>query len=475
MSHDSEIPGAVSAPGLPDAGCAGAPAGAPAGSYGPAAAAGHAVAGAGSLAAAWPTGELPTEQVGSLPRTSRLQRAVLDTEAGMLSRAELAAASEAAVRDTLARLEATGSPIVTDGEQRRLSFSSYPLGTFDREHESSEPRDEPVFAVFADGHHRVIPTLARAPFAFRSWAADDVAAARAHTDLPLKQAVISPSMLSLMYPSRAAGPIGDYSREEFLADVVAGCAEDIRRAFAAGAARVSIDFTEGRLALRRDLRAPWAGPDALGGFIDLINRVLAQLTDAERSAVGVHTCPGNDHDSAHSADVDYADLLPELFQIEAGYFLVQAASEPEPDHVARLVGRQIRHLDRVGRAPRVLLGVTNPTSPKLETEQEIAEQLVRAARFIPAELLGSTDDCGFSPYLIDEKPRHGTPDFAREVAFAKIAARVRGTRRATRELAGRPSAAPSYAGYGARGEASPDPAPAVDSRGEAHATAGAVA
>ncbi|WP_232225474.1 uroporphyrinogen decarboxylase/cobalamine-independent methonine synthase family protein [Leucobacter salsicius] len=392
------------------------------------------------LAAPWPAGELPTEPVGSLPRPARLQRAVLDAELGLASAAELANEQQRAVRETLAGLEATGSPIVTDGEQRRQSFSSYPLGA---NPDRGAPGTDPVFAVFADGHHRVIPRLAQAPFAFRGWAADDVAAARRLTSLPIKQAVVSPSMLSLMWPegegTLTGGGLAEYSRTDFLDDVVAGCAEDIRRSFAAGAARVTIDFTEGRLALRRDLRAPWAGPAALTGFIDLMNRVLALLPEGLRSAVGVHTCPGNDQDSAHSADIDYAELIPELFQIEAGYFLVQAAGEPEPDRVARLVGRQLRQISAAGgRAPRVLFGVTNPTSPKLETEREIAEQLVRAARFVPPELIGSTDDCGFSPYLVDEKPRHGSPDFARDVAFAKVAARVRGTLRASAELAGRP-------------------------------------
>ncbi len=382
--------------------------------------------------ASWPVGGvLPTEPVGSLPRPAGLQRAVLDAEIGQLPAAELRAEQDRAVRDTLARFEATGSPIISDGEQRRQSFASYPLGADGAE---GDVREGPVFAVFADGHHRVIPSLARGPFRYRAWAADDVTAARELTALPLKQAVISPSMLSLMVPE--AG-LGDYSRADFLDDVVAGCAEDIRRCFAAGAARVSIDFTEGRLALRRDLRAPWAGPDALGGFIELFNRVLAELAPEERAAVGVHTCPGNDNDSVHSADVDYAELIPELLQIEAGYFLVQAASEPEPDRVARLVGAQLRRRAASETpAPRVLVGVTNPTSPKLETADQVRDQLVRAARFIPPELLGSTDDCGFSPYLIDEKPRHGSPDFARDVAFAKIAARVRGTALAAAELSG---------------------------------------
>lgn len=375
----------------------------------------------------WVEGVLPTEQVGSLPRPARLQRTVLDAEIGVVSAEELRAEQELAVQDTVERLVQTGSPIVNDGEQRRQSFASYPLA-------DDNVEEGPVFAVFADGHHRVVPSLARAPFRFHSWAADDLTAARKHTDLPLKQAVVSPSMLSLMLPAEG---LGEYSRDEFLTDVVDGCAEDIRRCFEAGAARVTIDFTEGRLALRRDLRAPWAGPQALGGFIELLNRVLDRLNDDERAAVGVHTCPGNDNDSAHSADVDYAELIPELFQIEAGYFLVQAASEREPDRVARLIGRELTRLREAGRQlPRILLGVTNPTTPKLETAEGVRDQLVRAARFIPAESLGSTDDCGFSPYLIDEKPRHGSPDFARDVAFAKIAARVRGTGLASLELSG---------------------------------------
>lgn len=395
-----------------------------------AASGGGAGGGAPAAAAAWPVGALPTEQVGSLPRPARLQRAVLDTEIGAASAEELAQEQETAVRDTLARLAETGSPIVSDGEQRRQSFASYPLA-------GGEVTEGPVFAVFADGHHRVVPRLVTAPFRFRAWAADDVARARAHTTLPLKQAVISPSMLSLTVPEDG---LGGYTREEFIGDVVAGCAEDIRRCFAAGASRVSIDFTEGRLALRRDLRAPWAGPLALGGFIELLNRVLGELTPEQREAVGVHTCPGNDNDSEHSADVDYAELIPELFQIEAGYFLVQAAGEKDQDRVARLVGREITSLSAAGRrTPRVLLGVTNPTNPKLETAEQIRDQLVRAARFVPAELLGSTDDCGFSPYLVDEKPRHGSPDFARDVAFAKIAARVRGTQLASAELSGSPA------------------------------------
>jgi methionine synthase II (cobalamin-independent) len=80
------------------------------------------------------------------------------------------------------------------------------------------------------------------------------------------------------------------------------------------------------------------------------------------------------------------------------------------------------------------LGVTNPLSPRPESAQEVCDTLVRAADFIPKERLGSTDDCGFSPFSIDEKPNHGSPDYAREIAFQKIKARVEGTRMAAEKL-----------------------------------------
>ena len=55
----------------------------------------------------------------------------------------------------------------------------------------------------------------------------------------------------------------------------------------------------------------------------------------------------------------------------------------------------------------------------------------------PATLIarmGSTDDCGFSPFSIDIKPKHGSPDVARDIAFQKITSRVKGTAMASEKL-----------------------------------------
>ena len=239
----------------------------------------------------------------------------------------------------------------------------------------------------------------------------------------MKQAVIAPSMLALLYPLK--DPVEGYSREEFEEDIVQECTTDIRKAFEAGAARVSIDFTEGRLATREDPRNPWTGAGLLPHFIELNNRVLANFTDEERRKIGIHTCPGGDRDAVHSPDVPYNNLLPEMFKINAGYFLIQLASERDKDPVYESIGQHSRD----DRPPDVLHRRDRRRSTRASrAPQEICDALVRAADFIPKERLGTTDDCGFSPFSIDEKPNHGSPDYARDVAFQKIANRVEGTR-----------------------------------------------
>jgi methionine synthase II (cobalamin-independent) len=235
----------------------------------------------------------------------------------------------------------------------------------------------------------------------------------------------------LLYPLKEDLP--GYSREEFENDIVDECEKDIRQAFAAGAARVSIDFTEGRLATRDDARNPWTGAGLLPRFIALNNRVLDRFTPEERVNIGIHTCPGGDRDSVHAADVPYNNLLGTMFDINAGYFLIQLASERDKDPVYESIGKHLR-TDANGVTQMAYIGVINGLNPRIESPQEVADALVRAANFIPKEQLGATDDCGFSPFSIDEKPNHGSPDFARETAWQKITNRVEGTKLAAEKL-----------------------------------------
>jgi 5-methyltetrahydropteroyltriglutamate--homocysteine methyltransferase len=349
---------------------------------------------------------IPTEPIGSIPRPAALLEAMVAAQAGKVDAAALDAAYDAALRDTIARFEETGSPVISDGEQTKPSFATYPMAGL-----SLAP--DGVVIPFADGHTRQLPRLTAGPFRYGVHAGRYTKAARALTKLPIKQAVISASALSLLYP---ASGIDGYSREAFLADLINEAEADIRSALDAGADPVQIDFTEGRLSLKLD---PSGG--LLRSFVALNNQVLERFTAEERRRIGAHACPGGDHDSTHSADVDYAELLPELLQMKVGRFYLQMASEPHPKRALNLVE------DLLGPDRIVFVGVTDPIAPAIETPEQVRDRVLEAASILPVAQLGTTDDCGFSPFADDVST-------ARDVAFGKIRARVEGTALASREL-----------------------------------------
>jgi len=376
---------------------------------------------------------IPTELVGSLPRPLKLQEAFEDLDQGKITFEQLQALQDEAAEDSIKRLEQTGETYVSDGEQRESSFATYPItdtlaGTGLADNLAG---DGQFFAIFDDGHHRQLPRLTGGPFRYKTFAREFVEKNTAIATKPVKQAVISASMMMLLYPLEEE--LEGYSREQFLDDVCDEVEKDIRGCFAAGAQRVSIDFTEGRLANKNDARNPWTGKDMLQEFIDLNNRVLDRFSPEERKNIGIHTCPGGDNDSVHSKEVPYELLLSKMFQLNAGYFLIQCASQDDEEEVYKLVGQYSR--DDADGVPQVcFMGVVNPLSPEVETAEEVRDRLVLAAKHIPKERLGATDDCGFSPFSRDLKPAHGSPDFARDIAMQKITARVEGARMASEEL-----------------------------------------
>jgi methionine synthase II (cobalamin-independent) len=378
---------------------------------------------------------IPTELVGSLPRPMKLQEAYEAYDQGQIEWSDLQAEQDAAAADSIRRLQEVGEPVVTDGEQRESSFATYPItdtlaGTGLADNLAG---DGQFFAIFDDGHHRQLPRLTGGPFRYKTFAREFVEKNRAIASSPVKQAVIAPSMLMLLYPLE--GELEGYSRDQFLDDLCDEVEKDIRGCFDAGAVRVSIDFTEGRLANKNDSRNPWTNKDMLQEFIDLNNRVIDRFSAEERVNIGIHTCPGGDCDSVHSKEVPYEKLLSKMFQLNAGYFLIQCASEDDRESVYRMCGEYSRE-DANGVAQVCFMGVVNPLNPEVETAEHVRDELLLAAKHIPVERLGATDDCGFSPFSRDVKPKHGSPDFARDIAMQKIAARLEGARLAREALVG---------------------------------------
>jgi 5-methyltetrahydropteroyltriglutamate--homocysteine methyltransferase len=347
--------------------------------------------------------KIPSEPIGSIPRSQELIAAITSPS----NTADLQKLYDDAIHDTLSELEKTGSPVITDGEQTKSSFVTYPL-------EGLTNLAAGGMAInFEDGHSRQLPLLTSGPFRYSNYAVKYLSAAQKLTKTPVKQAVISASALSLIYP--AAG-IEGYSQAEFIADLLNECEKDIRGCLEQGAYKVQMDFTEGRLSLKLD---PSGG--VLKHFIDLNNHVFDRFTKEEQQKLGVHVCPGGDHDSTHSADIDYAELIPMLFDLNVGSFYLQLASESDKPKVLKTIKQYIKPNQTI------FVGVIDVLNPVIESKEEVRDRVLEAAKFIPLNQLGTTDDCGFSPFCDDVST-------TRETAFAKIKARIEGTALAEEEL-----------------------------------------
>ena len=344
---------------------------------------------------------IPTEPIGSIPRTAELINAIASSEP------QLEYLFERAVENTIRDFEETGSPVISDGEQSKPSFVTYPL------HGSPDIIEGGMKIPFADGHFRQLPLLVKGPFRYRNYAEQYLRKAQKYAGKPVKQAVISASALSLIYPPDG---IEGYPQSAFIEDLVNECEKDIRQCLNNDAYKVQMDFTEGRLSLKLD---PSGG--VLRQFIELNNRVFKRFSKEEQKRIGIHVCPGGDHDSTHSADVDYTQLLPALFTLNVGNFYLQLASECDRKKVLRTVKENLKP------DQQVFIGVIDVINPRIETPEEVRDMILEAARFIPVNQLGTTDDCGFSPFCDDVST-------TRETAFAKIRARVEGTKLAAEVL-----------------------------------------
>ena len=173
---------------------------------------------------------------------------------------------EAAIKDTIERFEATGSP---DHHRRRTTEIPQFLDLLrprSGEHRARRLQDSfcrRPHAADAPAHERAVPLQALCRRAIWTWPPR-------YAHVPLKQAVISPSALSLMYP---ADGLPGYAREAFIEDLLREHETEVRRCFEKGAHKVQIDFTEGRLAMKVD-----PSGELLASFIDLNNLALARFS-----------------------------------------------------------------------------------------------------------------------------------------------------------------------------------------------------
>jgi 5-methyltetrahydropteroyltriglutamate--homocysteine methyltransferase len=171
---------------------------------------------------------LPAEPIGSIPRPDPLIEAVATYGS---EDPRVAPLYQEAVRDTVREFERTGSPVISDGEQRKYpNFWDYPVQGL------INTAPDGLRIPFAAGHIRRMPRLVRGPFSYRRYADGFLAEALRHSRVPVKQALISPSALSLMYPAEG---IPGYSRDEFIHDLIRAHCDDTSTTRAMAFAKIS--------------------------------------------------------------------------------------------------------------------------------------------------------------------------------------------------------------------------------------------
>jgi 5-methyltetrahydropteroyltriglutamate--homocysteine methyltransferase len=114
-------------------------------------------------------------------------------------------------------------------------------------------------------------------------------------------------------------------------------------------------------------------------------------------------------------------MLPDLFQLHLTNFYLQLSSEKDHIKILKCIQKNMKSNQRI------FVGVVDPVNPNIETPEIVRDRVLEAAQFIPIEQLGTTDDCGYSPFADDTS----TP---REVCYEKIRARIEGTKLAEQIL-----------------------------------------
>jgi len=340
------------------------------------------------------------DHVGSLLRPESLKSAFLAFGAGRLSPEELRNAQDDAIRAVVAKQEALGLPVATDGEYRRLnwqvSFSevegwdlwSGSWKNFLQNPENRAPHEQPL----TKGDDAVVsfraPATARLKLQ-RSFPSGECRFLRSVAKGRIKVTLMGPDRVAQMCDLERSRSIYR-DRDEFLADVVAIQRQMVGELVAAGCDYVQIDEPSytGYVDPATLERMRAAGEDPMKNLERAIAADNAVIAGLEGKAVfGLHVCRGNRASMWHRegtydaiaervfGGLKYDRLLLEYDTERAGTF--------EP----------LRYLPK-GRT--AVLGLITTKTGRVETMDDLRRRIEEAARHLPLDQLALSPQCGFA-------------------------------------------------------------------------------
>ena len=325
------------------------------------------------------------EHVGSLLRPPELHEARARAKNGALSAEQLREVEDRCIRAAVARQEALGLSVVTDGELRRdfwhLDFLRQLEGVGLAPIAGSvfAAEDVPPMATIV-GRVRCAGPIMTEPFAFL----------RSITRATPKLTIPAPAMLHLRGGRRAISREHYPDLAEFWADVAAAYRMAIGHIHRAGCRYLQLDDVSFSYLcdpkIREGLRAAGDDPATLPRtYAEAINQALkdrpADLT------VAMHTCRGNFRSTWLAASAYDDAVVDAMFSTSVSAYFMEWDSE-------RAGG--FEPLRRLPRDKTVVLGLVTTKSGALESSDTLARRIDEAAKYVPLERLALSPQCGFA-------------------------------------------------------------------------------
>jgi 5-methyltetrahydropteroyltriglutamate--homocysteine methyltransferase len=350
------------------------------------------------------------DHVSSLLRPAWLKDLFNQYRAGQASEEELRLGEDRAIREVIAKQEAAGLPVVTDGEYRRYVFSESATKTLAGLAEASAPAEETVKpgTRFEAPPEEPKGTTARIALR-RNLPLEEYQFAQQVATRPVKVAILGPDRLMRRQRS---GPFYA-SDEEYAHDFVAAYRQIVSELVAAGCRYIQIDGPEYTAyvdppTLDR-MRAQGEDPEqSLTRAIAMDNAIMADFPDV---TFGLHICRGNRASMFHR-EGSYDAIAERLFN-SSNYdrFLLEYDTE-------RAGGFEPLRFVPKGRT--AVLGLVTTKFPAVEPADHLKARLEEASRFLDPGQLALSPQCGFASRiggnLLDEDAQWRKLEVIREVA-----------------------------------------------------------
>jgi 5-methyltetrahydropteroyltriglutamate--homocysteine methyltransferase len=363
---------------------------------------------------------LPTTITGSLPRPSWYTenigpRAFREAISDARFREQYTDAVGAHLKDQ----ERAGLDIVTDGDARLdadvggMSWFQYPARRFNgvsgsdyyqtRKGYGGTGKGDIIFEVMES---RVMPrcvgTISRGPLHYAAtWKLT-----QGLTTRPVKFGTITPELIGT-----SIGNDHYTKQEDLLHDISNAMRDELLDVARAGCAVIQME--EPNIHLIGVQRGGTGGALPVEFFVNIFNNTVRGLRDL--AEIWCHTCWGNPaQQRLFATNQSYKDALPHLNQLDVDVLTFECATSDGMD--LELIGRHITD-------KKIAIGVVDHRNLQVERPEQVAALIRKALKYIPAERLILSSDCGF-----------GREGMSRRIAFFKMVAIVRGTNIVRKEL-----------------------------------------